>query len=116
MDYPELSNQVGTEVLTISGAAGTSLISNTTENYVSQPEGWITMNRFWDLALEDGQQPVAPIAVRFYYTEADFQAMVAALPLDSILNHNDLSFYKINQNATGSVSYTHLTLPTICSV
>ena len=101
MDYPELSNQVGTEVLTISGAAGTSLISNTTENYVSQPEGWITMNRFWDLALEDGQQPVAPIAVRFYYTEEDFQAMVAALPLDSILNHNDLSFYKINQNATG---------------
>ena len=101
IDYPEINRQVGMDVLTISGTAGTSLITNTAENYVSQPEGWITMNRFWDLVLDEEQQPTAPIGIRFYYTEEDFQSLADALPLDSIINHSDLSFYKINQNATG---------------
>jgi len=101
MDYPEINIPMGMETLTISGNAGTSLINNTPENYVAQPEGWITMNRFWDLTLADAQQPVDPLAVRFYYTEADFQAMADALPSSSEIDHNDLSFYKINQNTQG---------------
>jgi hypothetical protein len=113
-EYPEINNQVGMDTLTISGEAGTSLISNTAENYVMQPDGWITMNRFWDLILADDQQPTSPIAVRFYYTEEDFQAMTDALPLDSIINHNDLAFYKINQSAIGYNSNPadgHLDIP-----
>ncbi len=77
------------------GKFGTSLITNPPADYVSNPDGWWTMNRFWDLDLIPNFQPEIPVGIRFYYTENDLYSLKSSTG-NFDLEHEDLNFYKIN--------------------
>ena len=79
------------------GKFGTSLITNPPADYVSNPDGWWTMNRYWDLDLFPNLQPEVPVGVRFYYTENDLFSLRSSTG-NFDLDHEDLNFYKINDS------------------
>lgn len=95
-DYPEIYNGDQEDTLILGGTSGVSVIPYTEENYVQNPGGWLVMSRYWNLLISDEQQPTTPLAIRYYYTQEDFDALAAALPPDSSLVQEDLYFYKIN--------------------
>lgn len=86
------------------GAQGASVITNPPALYVSNPDGWVVMNRYWDWP-NIWSEPPAPVKVRFYYTDEDFSQLQSAIsaaggnPPDE---HKGLVFYKINNLTTGS--------------
>lgn len=108
-DRLKLSMEVYPDLLTahrtygpvvLDGPPGASPIVNPPALYVDSTDTWWVMNRFWNFPLNDLQylQPDAPIRVRFYFTDADYEAL-----RDSILANGgadfdltDLYFYKIN--------------------
>ncbi|MEL6864139.1 MAG: MopE-related protein [Bacteroidota bacterium] len=94
-DYEKASLSTIGDIAFSGGSPGTSLITNPPADYVQDPDGWITMNRYWDLNMPFSLQPDEPVAVRFYYTEADLQALRNDTGMPA-LAHEDLNFYKIN--------------------
>lgn len=84
--------------LKMNGTAGYSTINITGSNYVSNPGGWKTMNRYYDLTPVT--EPTTDVKVRFYYLNADSAALAAAAltltpALPSISSAN-MYVYKIN--------------------
>lgn len=89
----------GTFVLSLNGGGGTCHVNpdNTPPiNYVSGTNWW-TMGRYWDVVPTT--QPTSDVYVRFYYQTKDYVALCSNIPLTS---HSNLTFYKINNPATGT--------------
>ncbi len=67
--------------------------------YTVNPTGWFVMDRYWDVLTSFYKQPTAPVLVRFYFTQEDFQALrdsvlaAGGIPPDNV---EQLYFYKIN--------------------
>ncbi len=61
------------------GADFTTLTTRIAESvpYVQAPGGWEVLSRFWDVQLEEDQQPLYPVSVRFYYTPVELDALLA---------------------------------------
>ncbi len=113
-DYPEVYNGPLEDTVALLGETGTSLIPNTPENYVLNPSGWITMNRFWYLRIQEEQQPSEALNIRFYYTEEDLEALRQSIPGGAGLEQKDLYFYKINDeglNYDSNPAEGHLNIP-----
>jgi subtilisin family serine protease len=87
--------------LVVGGANGFSVIANTGTNYATNPGGWRTMNRYYD--LDPVTEPSANCNVRFYYTTADSMnlrsAALTLTPPVSNVNNNMFTVYKINEIA-----------------
>ncbi len=91
-----------------------SLLSTGTGNYVTNPDGWEIMNRYWKLDVATGKEPSAAVNVKFYYTTDDYnyiagdngEAITAAA-------HSELYAWKINDYTTWNMDPTslHPTVP-----
>ncbi len=84
----------GTFVCTLGVDPTASNITNPPALYVSNPNGWWVMNRYWNILPTT--EPSADVEVRFYYTEDDFTAVQTVS--SSVTTHEDLYFWKINDN------------------
>ena len=87
----------GTMSVTLSGAAGVSLIQGPQAPYVQDPGGWYVYNRFWNLSPTN--QPNSAVNVRYYYTDADFSALQNAINNDGgsvPQTHQSTAYFKIN--------------------
>lgn len=71
---------------------GVAHITNPPAPYVMALD-WYVMNRYW--TVTPTVQPTSDVAVRFYYTTADFDS-VDNTPASAVSAHTDLKFYKIN--------------------
>lgn len=81
------------------GMGGAVKIENPPALYATNPSGWYVMNRYWNLFLPLWQQPTHPIKLRYYYLDADFEAIrqaVVAQGNPPPATHEQLYFYKIN--------------------
>lgn len=90
--------------LKVAGAPGASHITNPPAGFVTNASGWWEMNRYWNISFLNVQvpeiymQPTLPVAVRFYYTEQDFQNLKTAIEASggSLATHEELVFSKIS--------------------
>ncbi len=99
--YPDLlvAYRIHGPVL-VDGVPGASSIVNPPALYVDSTDTWWVMNRFWNFPLDDPQylQPAGPIRVRFYFTDADYEALQDSIRANSGADFEitDMYFYKIN--------------------
>lgn len=83
----------------VANGGGALQLQSPPATYATNSAGWFVLDRYWDVQTSLYEQPVRPVLVRFYFTEADFQALrdsvVAAggTPPDQV---EQLYFYKIN--------------------
>ncbi len=84
----------------VSGIGGASDLSGLP--YVTNPDGWFVMNRFWDINPTVQPGP-GGVKIRFYYTKEDYDGLSNAVSNSpaggSIAAHSELVCYKF---ATGS--------------
>lgn len=70
-------------------------ITTATAPYATQPSGWFTMNRYWNVS--PSVQPATSIPIRTYFTPADFTALQSqCVGLASVY---DLQFYKFKSGS-----------------
>jgi len=94
-NYDEIDGYQGFNNASIGGSAGSTLITNPPADYVTIPEGWHSMNRYWDFNIPNSVQPESPATIRFYYTIEDLNALATATGMSDLM-HEDLNFNKIN--------------------
>ncbi|MEM6261583.1 MAG: M12 family metallo-peptidase [Bacteroidota bacterium] len=83
----------------IGGAVDLGMDAPNPAPYVTNPDGWFVMNRYWD--INPGKQPNGNVNVRTYYTTYDYTGVSTAVnnASGSIASHTDLVCFKFS---TGS--------------
>lgn len=94
VDYPNIAIQQNASFAMSGGSAGASTITNPPADYVTTNE-WNVMNRHWNFEIPDFIQPPTITDIKFYYTQADLDALAIATD-NPMLDHSDLHFSKVN--------------------
>ncbi len=86
---------IGDPGFSVEVETGAGSIDLSAAPYVSNPNGWYVMDRYWDLTPV--MQPTTPVDVRFYYTETDKDDVVGAATGSTFAtNHGNLIFYVVH--------------------
>jgi len=95
------------EVEVLAGYASGTGIDLSTAPYVTNPDGWFVMNRYWDVTPVN--QPSNSVFIRTYYTDDDFTDVQGSVSNagGSISTHPELTFYKIGTNFDPSPATGH---------
>jgi len=95
------------EVEVLAGYASGMGIDLSTAPYVTNPDGWFVMNRYWDVTPVN--QPSSSVFIRTYYTDDDFTDVQGSVSNagKSISTHPELTFYKIGTNFDPSPAIGH---------
>ncbi|QHV96359.1 metallophosphoesterase [Spirosoma endbachense] len=89
----------GTFSLQLKGTSGASVIApNSPTNYVTLPTGWSAANRYYTLKPTNEPSAGNPVAVSFYYTQADVDAINGKL--GQVLTPQQLKVFTINDGPT----------------
>lgn len=111
-DYSGLLNAISQ--VAAGGSPGASLITNPPANYIQNESGIVIMNRYWEVNLNENQQPSSPVAVRFYWHLEDFDQLQIKMDQEGLSIPNafsDLFFYKINGDYNSDPTAGHAGIP-----
>ena len=72
---------------------GSGCVDLSTSNYVTNPNGWFVMNRFYDVTVES--QPSSSQNVKMYYSSTNYNDVAGAGCASGLTGQQDLTFYKV---------------------
>lgn len=111
-DYSGLLNALNS--VAAGGSPGASLITNPPADYIQNESGIVIMNRYWEVNLNDNQQPSSPVSVRFYWHLDDFDQLQIKMEQEGLTTPNNFSnlfFYKINGDYNPDPTAGHAGIP-----
>lgn len=70
------------------------------DDYITNPDGWSVINRYWDINLDPSEQPTLPVQVRTYFTTTEYNDLAAASMANGypINSPSEMIFYKVNSS------------------
>lgn len=116
-DFPGLIDQ--TSHVASGGSAGASLITKPPADYIQNESGIVIMNRYWEVDIDEAQQPSEPVQVRFYWHLDDFDQLQIKMEEEGLSlpnNFSDLFFYKINGDYNANPVEGHSGIPAATSL